>query len=62
MYSTGFGFEAIIVEMYVLLCAVSQVLGDLMRIWGFSINYTVASGKSKVKRWFPASPSANTFP
>jgi cytochrome b involved in lipid metabolism len=45
LYNTGFGFEANIVEEYVLLCAVLHVLVGLKRTWDISINYTVASGK-----------------
>merc|ERR1712166_551642 len=45
LYPTGFGFQANIVEEYVLLSAMLHVSVALKRTWDISINYTVASGK-----------------
>jgi len=45
LYWTGFGFDANIVEEYVLLAALLHVAVALKRTWDISINYTVASGK-----------------
>merc|ERR1740138_529585 len=45
LYWTGFGFQANIVEEYVLLCALLHVSVALKRTWDISINYTMASGK-----------------
>merc|ERR1711881_437521 len=45
LYWTGFGFNANIVEEYVLLAALLHIFVALKRTWDISINYTVASGK-----------------
>merc|ERR1719183_127283 len=45
LYWSGFGFEANIVEEYVLLSAMLHVFVALKRTWDISINYTIASGK-----------------
>merc|ERR1711879_930137 len=45
LYWTGFGFEANIVEEYILLAALLHVAVALKRTWDISINYTIASGK-----------------
>merc|ERR1712012_976296 len=45
LYWTGFGFDANIVEEYILLAALLHVFVALKRTWDISINYTVASGK-----------------
>merc|ERR1719181_2582380 len=45
LYPTGFGFQANIVEEYVLLAALLHVSVALRRTWDISINYTIASGK-----------------
>merc|ERR1711920_172624 len=45
LYWTGFGFEANIVEEYILLAAILHVFVALKRTWDISINYTIASGK-----------------
>merc|ERR1711881_757417 len=45
LYGTGFGFDANIVEEYVLLAALLHIFVALKRTWDISINYTVASGK-----------------
>merc|ERR1719191_1188995 len=45
LYWTGFGFNANIVEEYVLLSALLHVAVGLKRTWDISINYTIASGK-----------------
>merc|ERR550537_247195 len=45
LYWTGFGIQANIVEIYVLLCAVLHVAVALKRTWDISLNYTPASGK-----------------
>merc|ERR550537_2106667 len=45
LYWTGFGFNANIVEEYILLAALLHVAVALKRTWEISINYTVASGK-----------------
>merc|ERR1712178_288917 len=44
-YWTGFGFDANIVEEYILLAALLHVFVALKRTWDISINYTIASGK-----------------
>jgi hypothetical protein len=45
LYWTGFGFNANIVEEYILLAALLHVAVGLKRTWDISINYTIASGK-----------------
>merc|ERR1712194_910012 len=45
LYWTGFGFDANIVEEYILLAALLHVFVALKRTWDISINYTIASGK-----------------
>merc|ERR1712136_679004 len=45
LYWTGFGFQANIVEEYVLLSALLHVAVALKRTWDISLNYSVASGK-----------------
>merc|ERR1712226_1066834 len=45
LYWTGFGFQANIVEEYILLAALLHIVVALKRTWDISINYTVASGK-----------------
>merc|ERR1712012_1493132 len=45
LYWTGVGFEANIVEEYILLAALLHVVVALKRTWDISINYTIASGK-----------------
>jgi hypothetical protein len=45
LYWTGFGFNANIVEEYILLAALLHVAVALKRTWDISINYTIASGK-----------------
>merc|ERR1712127_765813 len=45
LYWTGFGFDANIVEEYILLAALLHVAVALKRTWDISINYTIASGK-----------------
>merc|ERR1719282_586012 len=45
LYWTGFGFQANIVEEYILLAALLHVVVALKRTWDISINYTIASGK-----------------
>jgi len=45
LYWTGFGFDANIVEEYILLSALLHVFVALKRTWDISINYTIASGK-----------------
>jgi len=45
LYWTGFGFDANIVEEYILLAALLHVFVALKRTWDISINSTVASGK-----------------
>merc|ERR1712125_210154 len=45
LYWTGFGFNANIVEEYILLAAILHVSVALKRTWDISINYTIASGK-----------------
>jgi predicted heme/steroid binding protein len=45
LYWTGFGFDANIVEEYILLAALLHIIVALKRTWEISINYTVASGK-----------------
>jgi len=45
LYWTGFGFQANIVEEYILLAALLHIAVALKRTWDISINYTVASGK-----------------
>jgi len=45
LYWTGFGFNANIVEEYVLLAALLHIFVALKRTWDISINYTMASGK-----------------
>merc|ERR1712087_921370 len=45
LYWTGFGFEANIVEEYILLAALLHVAVALKRTWDISIKYTIASGK-----------------
>merc|ERR1719213_887388 len=45
LYWTSLGFQANIVELYVLLAAVLHVMVALKRTWDISINYTVSSGK-----------------
>eukprot|EP00439_Symbiodinium_sp_Y106_P058811 s1276_g8.t1 len=45
LYWTGFGFQANIVEEYILLAALLHVFVALKRTWDISMNYSVASGK-----------------
>merc|ERR1712039_912587 len=45
LYWTGFGFQANIVEEYILLAALLHIAVALKRTWDISINYTIASGK-----------------
>ncbi|CAE7639693.1 CYB2 [Symbiodinium sp. CCMP2456] len=45
LYWTGFGFQANIVEEYILLAALLHVVVALKRTWDISINYTLNSGK-----------------
>merc|ERR1711972_907283 len=45
LYWTGFGFQANIVEEYILLAALLHIVVALKRTWDISINYTIASGK-----------------
>merc|ERR1712107_266036 len=45
LYWTGFGFDANIVEEYVLLAALLHVAVALKRTWDISIKYTLDSGK-----------------
>jgi hypothetical protein len=45
LYWTGFGFNANIVEEYVLLAALLHIFVALKRTWDISINYTMTSGK-----------------
>merc|ERR1712027_162235 len=45
LYWTGFGFDANIVEEYILLAALLHIAVALKRTWDISINYTIASGK-----------------
>merc|ERR1719399_580877 len=45
LYWTGFGFQANIVELYVLLAAVLHVMVALKRTWDISLNMAVSSGK-----------------
>jgi len=45
LYWTGFGFQANIVEEYILLAALLHIFVALKRTWDISINYTIASGK-----------------
>jgi len=45
LYWTGFGFNANIVEEYILLAAILHVAVALKRTWDISINYSIASGK-----------------
>jgi len=45
LYWTGFGFDANIVEEYILLAALLHIFVALKRTWDISINYTIASGK-----------------
>merc|ERR1711982_141035 len=45
LYWTGFGFNANIVEEYILLAAILHVAVALKRTWDISIKYSVESGK-----------------
>merc|ERR1719476_221441 len=45
LYWTGFGFDANIVEEYVLLAALLHIAVALKRTWDISIKYSVESGK-----------------
>ncbi|CAE7228248.1 CYB2, partial [Symbiodinium pilosum] len=45
LYWTGFGFQANIVEEYILLAALLHVFVALRRTWDVSMSYSIASGK-----------------
>jgi len=45
LYFTGFGFNANIVEEYVLLSAIMHVVIALKRTWDITTGYTISSGK-----------------
>jgi hypothetical protein len=44
-YWTGFGFQANIVEEYILLAALLHVVVAIKRTWDISVNYALNSGK-----------------
>ncbi|CAK0848791.1 unnamed protein product [Prorocentrum cordatum] len=48
LFWTGFGFNANIVEEYILLASLLHVAVGLKRTWDISINYTIASGKLNI--------------
>merc|ERR1711966_638214 len=45
LYWTGFGFDANIVEEYVLIAAVLHVFVALKRTWDITSSYSITSGK-----------------
>merc|ERR1719453_2091932 len=45
LYFTGFGFNANIVEEYVLLSAIMHVVIALKRTWDITYTYPISSGK-----------------
>merc|ERR1719413_113430 len=45
LYWTGFGFDANIVEEYILLAALLHICVALKRTWDISLSYSIASGK-----------------
>jgi len=45
LYWTGFGFQANIVEEYILLAALLHVVVAIKRTWDISVNYALNSGK-----------------
>jgi hypothetical protein len=45
LYWTGFGFQANIVEEYLLLAALLHIMVALRRTWDINLGYTLSSGK-----------------